>query len=189
MVTEEKLEQKRAQKQKQAKDAEELLSDLDSHDDGSDYSSDKDGGIDDEEEEDNHKESHVAEEEDVKPRAKSKKNKGKEANVLVMKTWNLKRMRLSSLVPVATKPTKVPRIESSSYSTQTSTSNPTKTKNAMELAQWLMRKHNLSQALLLLEHQEKNQKEQTGEDKILKGGIVKVLIFNLNTGKAAQYAR
>lgn len=131
MVTEEKLEQKRAQKQKQAKDAEELLSDLDSHDDGSDYSSDKDGGIDDEEEEDNHKESHVAEEEDVKPRAKSKKNKGKEANVLVMKTWNLKRMRLSSLVPVATKPTKVPRIESSSYSTQTSTSNPTKTKPRM----------------------------------------------------------
>ena len=49
-------------------------------------------------------------------------------------------------------------------------SNEHEAKNAMKLAQRLMRKHNLSQALLLRERQEKES--SNSEQEILKGGIV-----------------
>jgi hypothetical protein len=71
-------------------------------------------------------------------------------------------------------------------------SNENEAKNAMKLAQRLMKKHNLSQAILLKERQDKNEKEQNGgpaNDEILKGGIVKVHIVNRKTDKPALFAR
>ena len=71
-------------------------------------------------------------------------------------------------------------------------SNENEAKNAMKLAQRLMKKHNLSQAILLKERQDKNEKEQNGgaaNDEILKGGIVKVCIVNRKTNKPAIFAR
>jgi hypothetical protein len=75
-------------------------------------------------------------------------------------------------------------------------SNEHEAKNAMKLAQRLMQKHNLSQALLLNERKTKNDTDQNGHgihggdnDEILKGGIVKVRIVNRRTGKPAVYAR
>ena len=70
-------------------------------------------------------------------------------------------------------------------------SNENEAKNAMKLAQRLMRKHNLSQALLLQERQEKNRQDERagGDNEILKGGIVIVRMVNRNTNKAAVFAR
>jgi hypothetical protein len=69
-------------------------------------------------------------------------------------------------------------------------SNEHEAKNAMKLAQRLMRKHNLSQALLLKERETKNdQNEQGGGDEVLKGGMVRVHIINRKTGKPSLYAR
>ena len=71
-------------------------------------------------------------------------------------------------------------------------SNENEAKNAMKLAQRLMRKHNLSQAILMKERDAKNKKDQTGaenDDEILKGGMVRVQIMNRKTGKPALYAR
>jgi hypothetical protein len=67
-----------------------------------------------------------------------------------------------------------------------SESNEHEAKNAMKLAQRLMRKHNLSQALLLKERNAKNEKE---DGEVLKGGMVKVDLVNRNTGKPAPLAR
>ena len=69
-------------------------------------------------------------------------------------------------------------------------SNEHEAKNAMKLAQRLMRKHNLSQALLLKEREAKNdQNENGGGDEVLKGGMVRVHIRNRKTGKPSLYAR
>jgi len=72
-------------------------------------------------------------------------------------------------------------------------SNENEAKVAMKLASRLMQKHNLNQALLLKEREEKNKKDQVGdsnnEDEILKGGMVHVRIVNRNTGKPALFAR
>jgi hypothetical protein len=69
-------------------------------------------------------------------------------------------------------------------------SNEHEAKNAMKLAQRLMRKHNLSQALLLKEREAKNdQNEKGGGDEVLKGGMVRVHIINRKTGKPSLYAR
>jgi hypothetical protein len=69
-------------------------------------------------------------------------------------------------------------------------SNENEAKNAMKLAQKLMRKHNLSQALLLKERQERH-KHGTNDDssEILKGGVVKVRIIYRKTGKPSLFAR
>jgi Protein of unknown function (DUF2786) len=67
-------------------------------------------------------------------------------------------------------------------------SNEHEAKNAMKLAQRLMRKHNLCQALLLKERDARN-KQGPESDEILRGGLVKLQIQNRKTGKAAQYAR
>mmetsp|Transcript_18802 Transcript_18802/g.46677 ORF Transcript_18802/g.46677 Transcript_18802/m.46677 type:complete len:598 (-) Transcript_18802:251-2044(-) len=67
-------------------------------------------------------------------------------------------------------------------------SNEHEAKNAMKLAQRLMRKHNLSQALLLKEREAKNSQNTEG-DEVLKGGMVKVKIVNQKTGKASLFAR
>ena len=66
-------------------------------------------------------------------------------------------------------------------------SNENEAKNAMKLAQKLMRKHNLSQALLLKEREAKNSQNAEDEE-VLKGGIVSVNIVNRNTREAAVYA-
>mmetsp|Transcript_6156 Transcript_6156/g.17532 ORF Transcript_6156/g.17532 Transcript_6156/m.17532 type:complete len:606 (+) Transcript_6156:1588-3405(+) len=67
-------------------------------------------------------------------------------------------------------------------------SNEHEAKNAMKLAQRLMRKHNLSQALLLRERETKNnQKEHDGE--VLKGGMVRIKIVNRKTRKPTLFAR
>jgi hypothetical protein len=70
-------------------------------------------------------------------------------------------------------------------------SNEHEAKNAMRLAQRLMRKHNLSQALLLQERENKVNNGTTINEngEILKGGMVKVQIVNRNTKRAAQFAR
>ena len=67
-------------------------------------------------------------------------------------------------------------------------SNEHEAKNAMKLAQRLMRKHNLSQALLLKEREAKNSQNTEG-DEVLKGGMVKVKIVNRKTGKTSLFAR
>jgi len=58
----------------------------------------------------------------------------------------------------------------------------------MKLAQKLMRKHNLSQALLLKERETKNSQNAQDEE-ILKGGFVRVKITNRKTRKPAVFAR
>ena len=73
-------------------------------------------------------------------------------------------------------------------------SNEHEAKNAMKLASRLMQKHNLSQALLLKEREEKNKREQNGlstndDDAILTGGMVRVRIVNRKTRKPALLAR
>ena len=66
-------------------------------------------------------------------------------------------------------------------------SNEHEAKNAMKLAQRLMRKHNLSQAMLL---RERDAKEKGGEhEEILKGGMVKVSIVYRKTQRPAQFSR
>ena len=65
-------------------------------------------------------------------------------------------------------------------------SNENEAKNAMKLAQRLMTKHNLSQALLLQEH---DAAGNDGSDQILKGGMVNVRIINRKTRKPALLAR
>ncbi|CAB9503856.1 expressed unknown protein [Seminavis robusta] len=69
-----------------------------------------------------------------------------------------------------------------------SESNEHEARNAMKLAQRLMRKHNLSQAILLKEREAKNNNSGSN-DEVLKGGMVKVQIVNRKTRKPAQYAR
>jgi Protein of unknown function (DUF2786) len=70
-------------------------------------------------------------------------------------------------------------------------SNENEAKNAMKLAQRLMHKHNLSQALLLKERQESSNKDSGvgGKDEILKGGTVTVRIVQRKTGQPALLAR
>ena len=68
-------------------------------------------------------------------------------------------------------------------------SNENEAKNAMRLAQRLMRKHNLSQALLLQERENKANATTNEDGEILKGGMVKVQIVNRKTKRAAQFAR
>jgi hypothetical protein len=68
-------------------------------------------------------------------------------------------------------------------------SNEHEAKNAMRLAQRLMRKHNLSQALLLEEREDKANATRNEDGEILKGGMVKVQIVNRKTKRAAQFAR
>jgi hypothetical protein len=71
-------------------------------------------------------------------------------------------------------------------------SNENEAKTAMKLAQRLMKKHNLSQLILLKERQDKNENEQNGghaNDGLLKGGLVAVRIVNRKTGKPAIFAR
>jgi len=67
-------------------------------------------------------------------------------------------------------------------------SNEHEAKNAMRLAQRLMRKHNLSQALLLKERETKNSQNAEDEE-ILKGGMVCVKIVNRKTRKPSLFAR
>jgi len=67
-------------------------------------------------------------------------------------------------------------------------SNEHEAKNAMKLAQRLMRKHNLSQALLLKEREDKND-QSAQNDEVLKGGMVRVRIINRKTRKPSLYAR
>jgi hypothetical protein len=71
-------------------------------------------------------------------------------------------------------------------------SNQNKAKNTIKLAQRLMKKHDLSQASLLKERQDKNENEQnsgSANDESLKGGIVQVDIVNRKTDKPALFAR
>ena len=71
-------------------------------------------------------------------------------------------------------------------------SNEHEAKNAMKLAQRLMRKHNLSQALLLQEREANKDNNGVGtsdEDEVLKGGLVRVKIVNRKTRKASVFAR
>jgi hypothetical protein len=69
-------------------------------------------------------------------------------------------------------------------------SNEHEAKNAMKLAQRLMRKHNLSQALLLQERNAANNNPSTTNDEpVLQGGMVEVRIVTRKTGKPAQLAR
>ena len=65
-------------------------------------------------------------------------------------------------------------------------SNEQEAKNAMKLAQRLMKKHNLSQALLL---KEREQSGGADGDEVLKGGLVKVRIVYRKTQKPSQMAR
>lgn len=67
-------------------------------------------------------------------------------------------------------------------------SNEHEAKNAMKLAQRLMRKHNLSQALLLKEREMKNS-QTTQDDEVLKGGMVTVEVISRKTRKPAVCAR
>jgi hypothetical protein len=67
-------------------------------------------------------------------------------------------------------------------------SNEHEAKNAMKLAQKLMRKHNLSQALLLKEREAKNSQNAQDEE-VLKGGMVRVSIINRKTRKVAVFAQ
>jgi arsenate reductase-like glutaredoxin family protein len=64
-------------------------------------------------------------------------------------------------------------------------SNENEAKRAMKMAQKLMKRHNLSQALLLKERDAQN----TGGSELLKGGLVKVNVTNLRTGKPSLYLR
>jgi hypothetical protein len=64
-------------------------------------------------------------------------------------------------------------------------SNEHEAKNAMKLAQKLMKRHNLSQALLLQERDAK----QEDDDQVLKGGMVTVRILNRKTRQPAQLQR
>jgi hypothetical protein len=66
-------------------------------------------------------------------------------------------------------------------------SNENEAKNAMKLANRLMRRHNISQALLLKERDEKDWEANNNE--ILKGGMVHVRIVNRKSGKPALFAR
>lgn len=67
-------------------------------------------------------------------------------------------------------------------------SNENEAHNAMKLAQRLMQKHNLSQALLLKEREEKNENNTRPDGEILKGGLVTVHIYNRKTRKPAVFA-
>ena len=67
-------------------------------------------------------------------------------------------------------------------------SNEHEAKNAMKLAQRLMRKHNLSQALLLKERESKNS-QSVQDDEVLKGGMVDVNIINRKTRKPHVFTR
>jgi len=67
-------------------------------------------------------------------------------------------------------------------------SNEQEAKNAMKLAQRLMRKHNLSQAMLLKERETKNS-GSAEEEEVLKGGTVRVRIVNRKTRKVAVMSR
>jgi hypothetical protein len=64
-------------------------------------------------------------------------------------------------------------------------SNENEAKNAMKLAQKLMRKHNLSQAVLLRERDEGSK----GGDDVLQGGLVEVQIVNRKTRKPSPLSR
>jgi hypothetical protein len=66
-------------------------------------------------------------------------------------------------------------------------SNEHEAKNAMKLAQRLMRKHNLSQVLLLEEREEKEGSK--AQEETLKGGIVSVRIVNRKTRRPTVMAR
>ena len=68
-------------------------------------------------------------------------------------------------------------------------SNEHEAKTAMKLAQRLMRKYNLSQALLLKERDEKRDGGEGGEDEVLRGGMVRVRIVNRKTGKPSLFVR
>ena len=67
-------------------------------------------------------------------------------------------------------------------------SNEHEAKNAMKLAQRLMRKHNLSQALLLKEREKKNS-QKSDDDETLKGGFVRLNIVNRKTRKPPPFSR
>ena len=64
-------------------------------------------------------------------------------------------------------------------------SNENEAKNAMRLAQRLMQRHNINQALLLQEYKDKNANNNVdGNDEILKGGLVTVELYhNTSTQK------
>jgi hypothetical protein len=64
-------------------------------------------------------------------------------------------------------------------------SNENEAKNAMKLAQRLMKRHNLKQAVLL---KERDANGGSG-DQVLKGGLVEVKIINRKTRKPSQFAR
>lgn len=64
-------------------------------------------------------------------------------------------------------------------------SNEHEAKNAMKLAQRLMQKHNLSQVILMKERDVLNE----GLSESLKGGMAKVKIVTVKTGKPATYNR
>jgi len=64
-------------------------------------------------------------------------------------------------------------------------SNEHEARNAMKLAQRLMRRHNLSQAALLQER----DAAKGGSEEVLKGGLVEVRIVNRKTQKPSQFAR
>lgn len=68
-------------------------------------------------------------------------------------------------------------------------SNEHEAKTAMKLAQRLMRKHNLSQALLLKEREATKDRSERGGDEVLKGGMVRVRLVQRKTGKPSLYAR
>lgn len=63
-------------------------------------------------------------------------------------------------------------------------SNENEAKKAMKLAQKLMRKHNLSQALLLQDRETMNEGSES-----LKGGLVAVTVKNRSSGKVSMWLR
>ena len=68
-------------------------------------------------------------------------------------------------------------------------SNEHEAKNAMRLAQRLMRKHNLSQALMLKEREHLSRNDEDCGDEVLKGGLVTVRIVYRKTQKPSLFSR
>ena len=69
-------------------------------------------------------------------------------------------------------------------------SNENEAKNAMRLAQRLMQRHNINQALLLQEYKDKNANNNVdGNDEILKGGLVTVELYHNTTSTPKNKGR